>query len=80
MRHLAMRVEELRALQGALPIETWIEEMYDVELKNNLIALQRFDLNRGLMARKKWAQAITLGNHCVPGLPPASSSELMDLV
>ena len=77
---IAMRVEELRALQGFLPIETWIDERYDIELKNNLMALNKFDLNKGLAARKKWALAITSGDHFVPGLPLASSPDLMELV
>ncbi len=77
---IAMRVEELRALQGFLPIETWIEERYDVELKNNLMALRKFNLNHGLAARKEWAQAIAAGEHYVPGMPLASSPDLMELV
>ncbi len=77
---IAMRAEELRALQGYLPIETWIEEMYEIELKNNLMALHKFDLNQGLTARKKWAQAIAAGDHYVPGLPWASSPDLLELV
>ncbi len=77
---IAMRAEELRALQGFLPIETWIEERYDIELKSNLSAMRKFDLNQGLAARKKWAQAIAAGEHFVPGLPLASSPDLMELV
>ncbi len=77
---IAMRAEELRALQGFLPIETWVAEMYDVELKNNLMALRKFDLNQGLLARKKWAQAISVGDHYVPGLPLAISPDLLELV
>lgn len=77
---IAMRTEELRALQGFLPIETWIEEMYEIELKHNLMALRKFDLNQGLAARKKWARAISSGEHYVPGLPLASSPDLMELV
>lgn len=77
---ISMRVEELRALQGFLPIETWIEERYEIELKNNLMALRKFDLNHGLAARKKWGQMITTGEHYVPGLPLASSPALMELV
>ncbi|WP_180126887.1 hypothetical protein [Rhodoferax sp. BLA1] len=77
---IAMRAEELKALQGFLPIETWIEEQYDIELKNNLAALRKFDLNQGLAARKKWAQAIAAGQHFVPGLPLASSPVLLELV
>jgi hypothetical protein len=77
---IGMRIEELRALQGFLPIETWIEERYDIELKNNLMALHKFDLNQGLAARKKWAQTIAAGEHYVPGLPLTSSPDLMELV
>lgn len=54
--------------------------MYDVELKNNLMALRKFDLNQGLLARKKWAQAIAAGDHYVPGLPLAFSPDLLELV
>lgn len=77
---IAMRLEELRALQGFLPIETWIEERYDLELKNNLMALRKFGLNQVLAARNKWAKAITCGDHYVPGMPLASSTDLMALV
>jgi len=77
---IAMRAEELRALQGFIPIETWVEDRYDIELKNNLMALRKFDLNHGLAACKKWAQAIASGEHYVPGLPLASSPDLMELV
>jgi hypothetical protein len=54
--------------------------MYEIELKNNLMALHKFDLNQGLTARKKWAQAIAAGDHYVPGLPWASSPDLLELV
>lgn len=77
---IAMRVEELRALQGFLPIGTWTEDRYDIELKNNLMALRKFDLNLGLAARRKWASAIAANEHYVPGLPSASSLDLMEFV
>lgn len=77
---IAMRVEELRALQGFLPIGAWAEDRYDIELKNNLMALRKFDLNQSLVARQKWARAIAAGEHYVPGLPMASSPDLMELV
>ena len=80
MDGVAMRAEELRAMQGFLPIETWIEDRYDIELKNNLMALRKFDLNQVLAARKKWAQVIASGEHYVPGLPLASSPDQMELV
>ena len=73
-----MRVEELRALQSAIPLEMWIEEMYDLELKNNLLALHGFDINQSLIARKKWAQAIVQGTHYVPGIPLSSSFDFME--
>lgn len=79
MDGIAMRAEELRALQGFLPIETWIEDRYDIELKNNLMALRKFDLNQVLAARKKWANAIDCGDHYVPGLPLAPSTDQMEL-
>lgn len=79
MDGIAMRAEELRALQGFLPIETWIEEHYDIELKSNLTALRKFNLNQGLTARKKWALAIAAGEHYVPGMPLESLPEPMEL-
>jgi hypothetical protein len=80
MDGIAMRAQELQALQGVLPVEIWIEEHYDIELKNNLMALRKFDLNQVLATRKKWAQAIAAGEHFVPGLPLDSSPEQMALV
>jgi hypothetical protein len=77
---IAMRVEELRAMQGFLPIGTWAEDRYDIELKNNLTALRKFDLNKVLASRKKWAHLIACGEHYVPGLPLTSSLDLMELV
>lgn len=76
---IAMRVEELLATQGSLPIETWLEGMYDIELKNNLIALRKFDLNQSLAARKKWALAISEGKILVPGLPLTPSNTQIGL-
>lgn len=76
---IAMRAEELRRLQCFLPIETWVNERYDIELKNNLMALRKFDLNQGLAARKKWSKAIACGDHYVPGLPLISPDQ-MELV
>ncbi len=66
---IAMRVEELLTIQGVLPIEVWVDEQYDLELKNNLIAMSKFDHKKGLSARDKWAQSIANGEHYVPGLP-----------
>ena len=77
---IAMRVEELRALRCFLPIETWIEERYEIEQKNNFLALRKFDLNQGLEACKKWAMAIASGEHYVPGLPLPSSTALLEML
>lgn len=80
MDGIAMRAEELRALQGFLPIDTWIEEHFDIELKNNLMALRKFDLNQSLAARRNWAHVISTGEHYVPGLPLGSLPDMMELV
>lgn len=77
---IAMRVEELRALQCFLSIESWIDDKYDIELKNNLMALRKFDLNKGMDARNKWAKAIASGAHYVPGIPFIDLPELLNLV
>lgn len=77
---IAMRVEELRALQAFLPIGAWVEDRYDIELKNNLVAMRKFDLNQSLTSRQKWARSIAAGEHCVPGLPLDSAPSLMELV
>lgn len=66
---IAMRTEEILALQANLPIETWINADYPLELKNNLAALRLFDLNLVLMSRRRWAAAIANGEHFVPGIP-----------
>ena len=66
---IAMRVEEILELQANLPIETWINADYPLELNNNLAALRLFDLNLVLKSRQHWARAIANGEHYVPGLP-----------
>lgn len=76
---IAMRAEELLVLQGFLPVGTWAEDRYDIELKNNLMALRKFDLNRVLAARQKWARKIAVGEHYVPGVPLASTTDPMEL-
>lgn len=75
---IAMRIEELLALQASLPIETWIEDMFDIELKNNQKALDKFDFQQGQAARKKWNALIVAGKHLVPGLPIASAADFME--
>ncbi|RYZ92140.1 MAG: site-specific integrase [Proteobacteria bacterium] len=66
---IAMRVEEILALQANLPIETWISADYPLELKNNLAALRLFDMNLVLTSRQRWAAMIVNGKHNVPGAP-----------
>ncbi|KHA77549.1 hypothetical protein NC77_17180 [Janthinobacterium lividum] len=66
---IAMRVEEILELQACLPIETWLNADYPLELKNNLAALRLFDLNLVLRSRQHWARAIANGEHYVPGVP-----------
>jgi hypothetical protein len=64
-----MRLEELLALQTNLPVETWINSDYPVELQNNLTAILLFDEKLAHNSRSKWASAIEAGEHYVPGLP-----------
>jgi hypothetical protein len=66
---IAMRLEELLALQTNLPVETWINSDYPVELQNNLTAILLFDEKLAHNSRSKWASAIEAGEHYVPGLP-----------
>ena len=66
---IAMRVEEILELQACLPIETWLNADYPLELKNNLAALRLFDPNLVLKSRQRWAHAIANGEHYVPGVP-----------
>lgn len=66
---IAMRVEEILELQACLPIETWLNADYPVELRNNLAALRLFDPDLVLKSRQRWANAIAHGEHYVPGVP-----------
>lgn len=66
---IAMRVEELLALQANLPVETWANSDYPVELQNNLVAILVFDKDLTHSSRLKWASSIITGEHHVPGLP-----------
>jgi hypothetical protein len=65
---IAMRVEELLALQTALPIETWFKSNFPDELENGEAVLRLWDAKRVVEARAKWANAIAAGEHYVPGL------------
>lgn len=66
---IAMRVEEILELQACLPIETWLNADYPLELKNNLAALRLFDADLVIKSRQRWAHAIANGQHYVPGIP-----------
>lgn len=70
---IAMREAELQVLQRVVPVITWVEDRFDVELKNHKLALRRFDINHVMQARKKWSQAIDRGEHVVPGVPVGQS-------
>jgi hypothetical protein len=65
---IAMRVEELLALQRVLPMETWFKSHFPEELKNGMAILRLWDATPVAQARAKWADAIAAGGHYVPGL------------
>lgn len=66
---ISMRVEELLVLQARMPVETWLQSMFQKELDNTLDALQLFDSKKVLELRAYWSGAIAAGRHLVPGLP-----------
>lgn len=72
---IAMREAELRAMQNFLPATSWVEEKYDIELENHMLALRRFDLNHVIAARRKWTQLIARGEHLIPGVPSDQIAE-----
>lgn len=76
---LAMREAELLTMRDIVPMESFIEGLYDAELKNHGAALNGFDAAQVEAERKKWAAAIREGRHVVPGIPithTAHSDEL----
>jgi hypothetical protein len=65
---VAMRVEELEAIQRAISVETWLASDYRQELSNGLDVLRLFSADDVRNARTLWAQAIGAGVHRIPGL------------
>lgn len=65
---VAMRVEELKAIQKAISVEAWLTSDFPQELTNGLNALKIFPVNNVRVAIEKWAQAISSGTHRAPGM------------
>jgi len=65
---VAMRLEELVAIQRAVSVETWLTSDYRQELSNGLDVLKLFPADDVRQARVRWAQAIETGGHHIPGL------------
>ena len=65
---VAMRVEELEAIQRAVSMENWLASDYRQELSNGLDVLKLFSADNVKNARIRWAQAIETGDHHIPGL------------
>ena len=65
---IAMRVEELKAIQCAVSVENWLASDFQQELSNALDVLKLFTADDARKARAHWAQAIETGAHRVPGL------------
>ena len=63
-----MRVEELEAIQRAVPVETWLGSDYQQELSNGLDVLRLFPADDVRNARAFWENAIGAGAHRIPGL------------
>lgn len=65
---VAMRVEELEAIQRAVSVETWLGSDYQQELSNGFDVLRLFPADDVRNARALWANAIGAGAHRIPGL------------
>lgn len=72
---VAMRVEELLALEERMPMESWLTSLYQTELDNALIALKLFAWETVRQRRAHWAAAIAAGSHRVPGLALLNDGE-----
>lgn len=68
MSGIAMRVEELEAMQDVLPVGIWLESRFPEELRNGLNVLRLFPPDEVRKAREHWAQGIHNGSHHIPGL------------
>lgn len=66
---IAMREAELKAMQEGLPMTSFVEGGYQMELENQKLALRLFDPAEVSVVRAKWSLAISRGQHIVPGLP-----------
>lgn len=71
---IAMREAELKAMQECLPMTSFVEGGYQMELENQEHALRLFDQDEVSLARAKWALAIAQGKHIVPGVSAVTSS------
>ncbi|AZE50431.1 hypothetical protein C4K04_4776 [Pseudomonas chlororaphis] len=65
---IAMRVEELMAIQKSVSVESWLTSDFPKELSNGLDALALFPVDNVHEARVHWAEKIVSGAHRVPGL------------
>jgi len=65
---VAMRVEELEAIQRAVSVETWLASDYRHELSNGLAVLRLFPSDDVRNTRSLWAEAIKVGAHRIPGI------------
>jgi len=65
---VAMRVEELEAIQRAVSVETWLASDYRHELSNGLAVLRLFPSDDVRNTRSLWAEAIKVGTHRIPGI------------
>lgn len=65
---IAMRVEELRAIQRTISMEVWFTSDFSQELMNGLNALKLFPVVDVHAALELWAQSIASGLHRVPGM------------
>ncbi|WP_460045090.1 hypothetical protein [Pseudomonas sp. S2_H01] len=65
---IAMRAEEVIAIQARISVQDWLVSSFSEELDNCLVALSVFPEEEVSRRRKYWANAILNGTHRVPGL------------
>lgn len=69
MEGMAMRVEELLAMQEALPRQAWLAAEFEDELRNAEILMSNlFRLGDVAKARLRWRTKISSGSHLIPEL------------